>query len=79
MALFALGASALQSVPAPGVPCVTVQSSSPGYATCDATRVPTDYYTAMKTGVLRLSGLQADTNGAWRPHRQEAARRPAAR
>ena len=42
----ALGASALQSVPAPGVPCSTVRPASPGYAGCDPTAPVMDYYGA---------------------------------
>ena len=59
----ALGASALQSVPAPGTPCVTLMQGSPGYAACDPTLTPTDYYSAMKAGTLSLGALGVDTNG----------------
>ena len=59
----AAGASALVSVPAPGTPCSTVFPGSPGYAQCDPTLQPADYYTHMRTGTLSLANLGADTNG----------------
>ena len=59
----AAGASALQSVPAPGTPCATVAPLSPGIAQCDPTLQPIDYYSQMKAGTLSLATLGADTNG----------------
>ena len=59
----AAGASALQSVPAPGVPCSTVSPGSPGFALCDPALQPYDYYSAMKAGALSLTVLGAETNG----------------
>lgn len=56
-------ASALQSLPAPGTPCVTVSPLSPGIAQCDPTLQPTDYYSQMKAGTLSLATLGTDTNG----------------
>ena len=59
----AAGASALTSVPAPGTPCSTVLPGSPGYAQCNPTLQPTDYYTQMQSGTLSLANLGVDTNG----------------
>ena len=59
----ALGASALASVPATGVPCSTVSPGSPGVATCDPLAVATDYYSMMKAGTLSLTTLASETNG----------------
>ena len=59
----AAGPSALQSLPAAGEPCVTVQPSNPGYAQCDSTLQPFDYYSAMRAGTLSLATLGTDTNG----------------
>ena len=52
-----------QSIPAPGVPCATVDPSNPGYATCDPAYVPTpNYYNLMKAGKLRTEQLSMDTS-----------------
>ena len=53
-----------QSLPAPGVPCATVDRSNPGYATCDPNYVAVpNYYNLMKAGNLNLNVLGADTSG----------------
>ena len=55
-------ASALQSIPAPGVPCATVDRSSPAYSTCDGGYVSIkNYYALMKAGQLNLNALSSDT------------------
>jgi len=55
---------ALSSLPSRGVPCGTVETYNPAYATCDPTVVPTNYYNAMKAGTLNMQQLGLETNGA---------------
>jgi hypothetical protein len=54
----------LTSVPATGAPCAPVSPLSPAYATCNSTYIIKNYYSAMKAGVLNVTELGLETNGA---------------